>query len=115
MYTATCRIKRDSSYVSNQTYFELTPENVPRVQKFDWLKDMTPEEEALMVAREWDTEGVALGPIEHRYKQPALRVREDEHEQAMREARTALRCADSYNEGDAVRCFSWRVRYVPVA
>ena len=74
-----------------------------RVQKFDWLKDMTPEEEALMRTREWDYEGTALGPIEHRYKQPALRTIEEEHEKTMAEARTALRHADKYTEGDEVR------------
>ena len=80
------------------------------MQKFDWLKDMTPEEEALMREREWDTDGTALGPIEHRYKQPALRTREDEHEKTMAEARTALRHADKYTEGDEVLPFCCQLR-----
>jgi hypothetical protein len=75
----------------------------PCVQKFDWIKDATPEEEALMKARMWDTEEAALGPVDERYLQPELKVLEEDYEMSMRTAREADRLAKSYTEGAEVR------------
>jgi hypothetical protein len=77
--------------------------NRARVQKFDWIKDATPEEEALMKTRQWDVEGTALGPVDERYLQPELKVLEEDYETSMRTAREAARLAKSYTAGAEVR------------
>ena len=73
------------------------------LQKFDWIKDMTPEEEALMKERRWDCEDTALGPVERRYVQPALKVLQEDHDNTLRTARAADRVARSYSDGAEAR------------
>jgi hypothetical protein len=73
------------------------------VQKFDWLKDLTPEEEAMVKEKEWDTEGVSLGPVEDRYKQPALNVSNEDHGRAIASAQEASRLAKTFEAGNQVR------------
>lgn len=72
------------------------------LQKFDWLKDLTPEEEVMMKEKDWDTEGVSLGPVEDRYKQPALNVSNEEHTRAIGAAQEASRLATSFVAGNQV-------------
>ena len=74
------------------------------MQKFDWLKDVTPEEAALMKSHEWDLEDTALGPVEERYAQPALHLSEEKHQDALRMAREADRLASAAAAGGKVRC-----------
>ena len=48
----------------------------------------------------------AFGPIEDRYKQPALRVRDDDHHKALAMGKLAQRLVGNYQTGDPVRAAS---------
>lgn len=85
-----------------RTNYVYTP-RPPRVQKFDWLKDVTPEEEALMKSNEWDLEDTSLGPVEERYAQPALHLSDEKHQHALRMGREADRLASAHAAGGKVR------------
>jgi hypothetical protein len=74
------------------------------VQKFDWLRDVTPEEEGLMKQQGWDLEDASLAPVDKRYTQPALNLPEEDHVRAITAAAEANRLAKAFAEGGRVRC-----------
>jgi predicted restriction endonuclease len=73
------------------------------MQKFDWMKEVTPQDAAEMEAAEWDLDDVKLGPVEERYMQPSLIVRDDLFEKALEEAYDVSNRVNAFNAGEDVR------------
>ena len=61
-----------------------------RLQVYDWLKDATPEEERAMQLQGWDTDGVKLGPVRQRYRQPCLIINDAAHARVATRARRVM-------------------------
>jgi hypothetical protein len=72
------------------------------VQRFDWLKDVTPEEETLMKRQGWDVEDANFAPVDKRYAQPALNLPEEDHLRAIKAARDADNLAKAFASGKQV-------------
>jgi hypothetical protein len=73
------------------------------LQFFDWMKDLTPEEEEQMRLDNWDLEDVKLGLPKDRFIQPSLINLPAEHERTINDARAVMEKVEAFNRGDEVR------------
>jgi hypothetical protein len=72
------------------------------VQRFDWLRDVTPDEEAQMKLQGWDVEDANFAPVDKRYAQPAFNLPEEDHLHAIKAARDADNLAKAFASGKQV-------------
>lgn len=78
--------------------------NVHCVQTFDWMRDLTEQEEA-EVRETYDCEDTVLGPVSGRYVSPCFKLDDKEHAELVQEAERLVVQVDLVISGEVRHSF----------
>lgn len=79
--------------------------NLHCVQTFDWMRDLTEQEEA-EVRETYDCEDTVLGPVSGRYVSPCFKLDDKEHAELVQEAERLVVQVELINSGEVCHFLS---------